>query len=132
MNNFNCGRLFLTGINGTTISDEEKLFIEENELAGVVLFSKNFENKEQLRSLTSSIQNLGQQKKIIAVDHEGGRVQRFRDDFSLIPSVQEIANTNSPTFCFETHEKIAEELKDVGINLNLAPALIFSLIQSVM
>lgn len=121
MDNFNCGRLFLTGISGTTLTTSESNFIRDNNLAGVILFSKNYENKSQLKELIDSIQSLSSQRKIIAVDQEGGRVQRFKKDFMDIPSAKEIAEKNSPTFCFETYEKVAEELFNVGVNLNLAP-----------
>ena len=55
---FNCGRLFLTGLSGTKLQPEEKQFIKENDIAGVVLFTKNYESKEQLKDLIKSIQEI--------------------------------------------------------------------------
>jgi len=118
---FNCGPLFLTGISGTELSTPEMNFIKDNNLSGVVLFSKNYKSKKQVSDLISQIQELAPVKKIIAVDHEGGRVQRFKDDFTIIPSAKEIAETNSPSKCFEIYSQIAEELSSVGVNLNFAP-----------
>lgn len=117
----NCGPLFLTGISGKTLSREEFDFIAKNNISGVILFSKNYENKKQVSNLISEIQKISNKKKIIAVDHEGGRVQRFKNEFTLIPSAKEIAETNSPTKCFEIYSKMALELKEVGVNLNFAP-----------
>ena len=68
---FNCGQLFLTGLDGINLGKEEKEFISEYDLSGVVLFSKNYENKEQLAQLINDIQSCTVKKKIIAVDHEG-------------------------------------------------------------
>ena len=98
MNNFNCGRLFLTGISGTALTTNESDFIRDNDLAGVILFSKNYENKFQLKELIDSIQTLSNQRKIIAVDQEGGRVQRFKKDFIDIPSAKNIAEKTHQHF----------------------------------
>ena len=118
---FNCGRLFLTGLSGTKLQPEEKQFIKENDIAGVVLFTKNYESKEQLKDLIKSIQEISSEKKIIAVDHEGGRVQRFRESFTKVPSAKDIAESGSPTNCFDIYSKVGLELNEVGINLNFAP-----------
>lgn len=117
----NCGQLFLTGLSGTSLLKEERDFIANEEVAGVVLFSKNYESKKQLITLISDIQNCSKDKKIIAVDHEGGRVQRFRSGFSIVPSAREIAEEKSAKKCFEIYSQIARELNQVGVNLNLAP-----------
>ena len=118
---FNCGRLFLTGLSGTKLQAEEKQFIKDNDIAGVVLFTKNYESKEQIKNLIKSIQEITLEKKIIAVDHEGGRVQRFKEGFSKVPAAKEIAESGSPTNCFDVYSQIGAELREVGINLNFAP-----------
>ena len=121
MNKFNFGKLFVTGIEGITLKIEEAKFIRDNELAGVILFSKNYESKNQVKELIDSIQKIDDRKKLILVDHEGGRVQRFRQEFTIVPSAHEISLSASPTNCFNIYEKIAVELNEVGVNYNLAP-----------
>ena len=64
--------------------DEERL---QNELVGgVILFSRNYKNKKQVKALTASIRKI-KKNILIAVDHEGGRVQRFKEEFTDIPDM---------------------------------------------
>ena len=64
--------------------DEERL---QNELVGgVILFSRNYKNTKQIKALTTSIRKI-KKNILIAVDHEGGRVQRFREEFTDIPDM---------------------------------------------
>jgi len=120
---FNCGPLFLCGVSGTTLTSEERDFIVSNNISGVVLFSKNYFDKKQLKKLTDSIQSASKSKKIIAVDHEGGRVQRFKHGFSSLPSASEISKTLKPSDCYELFSSVAKELREVGVNLNFAPCV---------
>jgi beta-N-acetylhexosaminidase len=77
-------------LESTTMSSTEKKQLQHSAVGGVILFSRNYENPSQLLQLTESIKAINP-NIIIAVDHEGGRVQRFRSSFSAIP----------PMACFE-------------------------------
>ncbi len=114
------GKLFFTGLSGTTLTKNEEDFIREYSLGGVILFSKNYSNREQLKNLCTSIKNI-QSDILIATDHEGGRVQRFRKEFTEFPSMMEIAKLGSPKLCYEVHEQMAKELSYCGVNVNLSP-----------
>jgi len=59
-------------------------------VGGVILFARNYASPEQLKALTASIRELGEPGLLIAVDHEGGRVQRFREGFSSIGPMKEL------------------------------------------
>ncbi len=116
------GQLFMTGINSTTLSESEKKFLEEEDIGGVILFSKNYESKNQLISLTNEIQKCRKEYPLfISVDQEGGRVQRFKHQFKKIPSMYELSLRESPKAIFECHQEIAIELKNCGVNLNFSP-----------
>ncbi|MBK24009.1 MAG: beta-N-acetylhexosaminidase [Halobacteriovorax sp.] len=116
------GQLIFTGISGITLTEEEKEFIEKENIGGIVLFAENFESPAQLAELVNSIQKLRDEYPLyISVDHEGGRVIRFRKYFTQFPPMMEIASVGSPKLCFEVSTIMAQELKACGINLNLAP-----------
>ena len=116
------GQFLLTGISGTELTREEASFINEAQPAGVILFSRNFKNKDQLKTLTSSIQSLSVQRDfLISVDQEGGRVQRFKEGFTRIPAMMEAGKEGSAKKIFELHQILAKELIDCGINLNFSP-----------
>lgn len=116
------GQLFFTGVSGLSLTDEEKEFIEKNSIGGVILFDNNYDSPAQLAELVNSIQQLRKEYPLfIAVDHEGGRVNRFRRNFTHFPSMQDVALLDSPKICFNIHKVMAEELSACGINLNLSP-----------
>lgn len=116
------GQLVFTGLSGLTLTEEEKKFIEKEDIGGVILFSKNYESPAQLAELVNSIQQLRKEYPLfIATDHEGGRVVRFKTQFTQFPPMLEIAKLDSPKLVFEVAEIMAEELLACGVNLNLAP-----------
>ena len=119
------GRLMID-INGKNLSEEDKFIISNKHIGGLILFSRNFESSEQLKNLISEIHSI-KENIVIAVDQEGGRVQRFKDEFSLIPSMQEIslyAKENNDVEIFsDLAWLISSELIAVGIDINFAPVL---------
>ena len=118
----NLGQLIFTGISGKTLTEDEKNFIEKENIGGVILFSENYENPGQLAELVNEIQTLREEYPLfIAVDHEGGRVVRFKNHFTKIPPMLDLAKTTSPKLCFRITKMMAEELSICGINVNLSP-----------
>ena len=118
----NLGQLIFTGISGLTLSEDEKSFLENEDIGGVLLFSKNFESPAQLSELINSIQTLRQEYPLfISVDQEGGRVQRFKKPFAEFPAMREISKLDSPKIIYEVYKIIAEELSVCGVNVNFAP-----------
>lgn len=116
------GQLIFTGISGISLTEEEAEFIEKENIGGIVLFAENFETPAQLAELINSIQKLRDEYPLyITVDHEGGRVCRFRKYFTQFPPMMEVASLGSPKLCYEVSAIMARELKACGINLNLAP-----------
>jgi beta-N-acetylhexosaminidase len=116
------GQLIIMGVSGLSLTDEEKKYIEENKVGGIILFAHNFENVAQLAELVNSIQQLRDEYPLfISVDQEGGRVRRFKKDFIQLPAMLEIAKNGSPKFIYEIHELVAKELHIAGVNLSYAP-----------
>lgn len=126
------GQLMIIGISGTHLKEDEKKFIIENDIGGIILFDRNIQDPLQLRTLTEDIQNLRHHTKskspfYISIDMEGGRVQRLKTPFTKWPALRKLGQIDSPTASFNFAFQMGQELKAVGINLDFAPCVdIFS------
>ena len=78
----------MVDVAGTSLQTHEIERLMNPLVAGVILFSRNFESVEQLTALTESIHALRHPRLLIGVDHEGGRVQRFRAGFTVLPPMR--------------------------------------------
>lgn len=119
----------LVTLDGGDISIEEQELLAHPQVAGVVLFTKNYENPLQLKRLISKIK-LIRSSLLIMVDHEGGRVQRFLSGFTALPPASfygkyhdEHGLEAASCLIREDQVKAAEELATVGIDVNLMPLL---------
>ena len=98
-------------------------------VGGVILFARNFETPAQLKALTASIHAVRQPPLLISVDHEGGRVQRFRDGFTKIPPMREFGKIwdEQPKKAKELAEEagwiLAAELRAHGVDFSFTPVL---------
>ena len=114
---------------GTSLTAEDKELLQHPLVGGLILFTRNYESPEQLAQLTASIRLAANKNLIIAVDHEGGRVQRFREGFSLIPAMGKIwkfADQNvikAQALAKQSAILIALEVQAVGIDISFAPIL---------
>ena len=119
----------MVDIEGTRLQEHEIQRLMDPMVAGVILFSRNFESVEQIKSLTKEIHNLRHPKLLIGVDHEGGRVQRFRDGFTHIPPMRVLGELyeKDAQASYEAAEKIgwllAAELLSVGVDFSFAPVV---------
>lgn len=116
--------LFL-GFHGHSVPDELKKFIGKG-LFGVALFSRNYRDGGQFRSLVRDLNSLGREAGnplIIGIDQEGGRVQRLKEGFTIIPPMREIGLSGDVSAAHETGKAIGRELKGAGITLDFAPVL---------
>jgi beta-N-acetylhexosaminidase len=126
------GQHMIIGISGHALTAEEKNFIVQNNISGVILFDRNISEPKQLRDLCNELQSLRHQTKdkaplFIAIDMEGGRVSRLKAPFTQWPPLKFLGDLDSPTVSFNFAKAMGQELKAVGINLNLAPCIdIFS------
>lgn len=77
-------------IDGTELTPADRDLLVEPAVGGVILFSRNYESVEQIRKLVADIRALRNPPLLVAVDHEGGRVQRFREGFTHIPTMRSI------------------------------------------
>ena len=119
------GRLMLD-IDGKSLSIEDKKLISNKHVGGLIFFSKNFESFQQISNLVKEVREI-KENILIAVDQEGGRVQRLNNEFTKIPSMQEIARFakehNDSSICKDIGWLISSELIATGIDINFAPVL---------
>lgn len=114
---------------GATLTDDDRKRLTHPLTGGVILFSRNFQSPAQLAALTAEIHALRTPPLLIAVDHEGGRVQRFRDGFTAIPPMRELGvaweknATQAKQLAQDTGYVLAAELRARGVDLTFAPVL---------
>lgn len=122
------GQHMLIGVAGATLTNEEKKFIVDNNISGVVLFARNCIEPRQIRDLCAEIQSLRHKMKdkaplFIGIDMEGGRVHRLKPPFTQWPALKKIGDLDAPTVAFHFTQRMGAELMAVGINLDFAPCI---------
>ncbi|KOO06475.1 beta-N-acetylhexosaminidase [Vibrio hepatarius] len=111
-------------VEGCELTAEDKEILEHPTVGGVILFARNYHDNKQLIALNKAIRQAAKRPILIGVDQEGGRVQRFREGFSLIPAAQEYAKHNNGEQLAELGGWLmAAELIAHDIDLSFAPVL---------
>ena len=119
----------IVGIEGTVLSVGDHQRLLHPLIGGVVLFARNFESSAQLKTLTTQIRALRTPSLLVAVDHEGGRVQRFRDGFTAIPAMRTLGEIWDRDVALAAREAtrlgstIASELRAHGVDFSFTPVL---------
>ena len=122
------GRIIID-VSGLELTKQDRLRIQKPSCAGVILFTRNFDNKEQLKQLVQHIKTIKDEPLLICVDQEGGRVQRFTKGFTKIPpreNIGKIGDRDHAHGCSVSRDLgivLGAELKDMGVNLTFAPVL---------
>jgi len=114
---------------GTALSSEDRDVLMHPLVGGVILFTRNFADVTQLEQLVREIRAVRQPPLLVAVDHEGGRVQRFRNGFTVLPSMRLIGHR----YRLDRHAGrdlarqcgwlMAAELRAIGIDISFAPVV---------
>ncbi len=105
------------------------MFLQHPALGAIILFRRNFASPKQLHDLVTEIRKIRSPSLLIAVDQEGGRVQRFRDEFVRLPALQELGSdidTNPEQAiqrAFNGARLMALELRQYDIDFSFAPVL---------
>jgi beta-N-acetylhexosaminidase len=119
----------MLGLEGTTLSPEEMEILKHPLVGGVILFSRNYQSPEQLTQLTEAVHELRQPRLLVAVDQEGGRVQRLQTGFTRLPPVRLLGEVydrdpgRARRLARISGWLMATELRAVGVDFSFAPVL---------
>jgi len=114
---------------GTELTADDIRRLQHPLVGGVILFKRNYVNNTQLKALTASIHEVRFPPLLIAVDHEGGRVQRFRDGFTKIPPMREFGKIwdrnpkKAKELAADAGWILAAELRAHGVDFSFTPVL---------
>lgn len=120
------GQMIMVGMDTNYITDRIRTLIQKYKVGGIILYRKNFATYEDLIQLINELKSLNQYNKIpltIAIDQEGGRVNRLPKEFHNLPSANLIAQQENVELVRESASIIAQILSSSGFNMNFAPVL---------
>ena len=119
--------MLIIGLPGKTLTDEDRRWLATPQVSGVILFTRNFENREQVTALIDDIRTERPDPFLVTVDQEGGPVQRFRRGFTRLPALVRIgdvhARDNAAGIALaEEHAWLmASEMRAIGVDMSFAP-----------
>lgn len=116
----------MIGMDTNYVTERIKTMITQYKVGGVILYRKNFNTYQEMLALIRQLKELNKENKIplwIAVDQEGGRVNRMPKEILNLPSANQIANKTTLKEIEKSAEIIGKMLKQSGYNLNFAPVL---------
>lgn len=113
----------MVDVAGTWLTSEDRQFLRQPEVGGLIIFARNIESPRQVRELCASIRAI-RPELLLAVDQEGGRVQRLRQGFVRLPAMRAIAgHPNAESLAEHCGWLMATEVLAVGLDLSFAPVL---------
>lgn len=116
-------------VEGTQLTDDDVARLRHPMVGGVILFKRNYSSPGQLAELTAAIHAVRTPPLLVAVDHEGGRVQRFRDGFTKIPPMRELGKIwdaqphRARHLAQQAGYVLAAELRACGVDFSFTPVL---------
>lgn len=119
----------MVDVAGLELQAEERERLRHPLVGGVILFSRNFASVEQVKALIDDIHGLREPRLLVAVDQEGGRVQRFREGFTRLPALRRLGEVydqdqkRAREYARSSAWLMASELRAVGVDISFAPVL---------
>src|SRR5687767_15490328 len=116
-------------VQGTALTEEDRELLAHPLVGAVILFTRNFEGVEQLERLVADIRAARTPPLLVTVDHEGGRVQRFRKGFTVLPPMRMIGReydldaATGRLLARQCGWLMAAELRAIGIDMSFAPCV---------
>jgi beta-N-acetylhexosaminidase len=119
--------MLIIGLPGKTLTDADREWLATPQVSGVILFTRNFENREQVTQLIDDIRVARPDPFLVCVDQEGGPVQRFKAGFTRLPALARIGDlyardAKAGIDAAETHAWLmASEMRAIGVDISFAP-----------
>ena len=118
------GQLMMIGIHGKSLNDDAKFMLNEYRVGGIILFDRNMESKDQVKTLITDINKAGKSAGLtplfLGIDQEGGAVARMDDKLIKVPPAEEVGKEPVEQAA-ALAKKVGTELKELGFNINFAP-----------
>lgn len=118
------GQLMMIGIHGKSLNDNAKFMLNEYRVGGIILFDRNMESKDQVKTLITDINKAGKSAGLtplfLGIDQEGGAVARMDDKLIKVPPAEEVGKEPVEQAAALAKE-VGTELKELGFNINFAP-----------
>ena len=121
--------MLVIGVAGTELTAQERDWLQHDACAGVILFTRNFASRLQVAELSQAIREAAPRPQLVCVDQEGGRVQRFRDGYSALPSLDQFGKLygrdpdGAIALAKEHAWLMASEVRASGVDLSFAPVV---------
>jgi beta-N-acetylhexosaminidase len=121
--------MLIIGLSGTTLTDADRARLAAPQVSGAILFTRNFQDRDQLVALVDDIRLVRDEPFLVCVDQEGGPVQRFRDGFAPLPALARLGElyARDPRAAVARTEEhawlMASEMRAIGIDLSFAPVV---------
>jgi beta-N-acetylhexosaminidase len=119
----------LIGIPGTSLDDQDRKHLGHPAVGGVVLFKRNFSNRTQLEKMVGDIHSLRNPGLLVCIDQEGGRVQRLKEGFTVLPPLGVLGNLHNVDpvkaldMAYRHGRVMATEMLECGIDISFSPVL---------
>jgi len=118
------GQLMMIGIHGKSLNDDAKFMLNEYRVGGIILFDRNMESKDQVKTLIADINKAGKSAGLtplfLGIDQEGGAVARMDDKLIKVPPAEEVGKEPVEQATALARE-VGTELKELGFNINFTP-----------
>ncbi|MBJ6979556.1 MULTISPECIES: beta-N-acetylhexosaminidase [unclassified Luteimonas] len=121
--------MLVIGVAGTELTAQERDWLQHDACAGVILFTRNFASRAQVAELSQAIREAAPRPQLVCVDQEGGRVQRFREGYSALPSLEGFGRdyARDPDAALARAREhawlMASEVRASGVDLSFAPVV---------
>jgi beta-N-acetylhexosaminidase len=119
------GQVLFAGFQGTEVPEDLAALLREGRVGGAVLFARNLRDPQQVRGLVARLHELAPARAplCVAIDQEGGRVQRLRAPWTEWPPMRRLGERDDPAATARVARALARELGDLGIDLDFAPVV---------